>query len=202
MQKNLEDELNKKLVEESEKEKKGARSWLEAAIESSSIILKSSEKKAKDFLNRLTSPTKRAVVTALELSGESLLFFSSKRYWRYCVTAMWRFYWALVLDREPLSEDLATIAALYYRSRDALPAAKKLINELKKDWRIEPEVIEKENFPFNPKQSEKIEPNTLKFLRFATKDLIDLYKQENLPSVCLAHHKVHWAGCPVCEKED
>ena len=136
-------------------------------------------------------------IDGIELTAQSL-FFWAKPYWRYCVTAIWRFYWALVLDKEPLPEDVATVAALYYETNDFLSAAQKLNQELGKSWHIDEEIIQKENFPFKPDQT--IEPKTLEFLCDAAADLIDLYKQENLPSVCLAHHKVHWAGCPVCEK--
>jgi len=137
----------------------------------------------------------------LELPGEAL-FFWGKPYWRYSILAIWRFYWALALNKVPFSTDLAIVAALYYRTNDFLDAARNLAEELNKskDWEIDEEAIARERFPVKPDQ--KIEPETLRFLRFAAYDLVDLYLRDDLPFICLAHHKVHWAGCPVCEKKN
>ena len=124
------------------------------------------------------------------------MFFFAKPYWHYCVQSIWRFYWALVLDKIPRSTDIAAVGALYYVTNDFLSAAKKLVADLKKDWPIDEKAIKKERFPIKPKQL--VEPETLKFLRFAATDLVDLYLKDELPMVCLAHHRVHWSECPEC----
>jgi len=125
-----------------------------------------------------------------------MLFFWARPYWRYCVQSIWRFYWALCLDLHPSSPDLATVGSLYFRENDFLEAARKLAEHLKKDWPIDEEAISLEKFPFKPDQT--IEPETLRFLRLASADLVDLARAKNLPSVCLGHGKVFWSQCPVC----
>lgn len=134
---------------------------------------------------------------ALELPGEAIFFFFKKRYWAYSVWAIWRFYWALMLDLPPTSVDIAVVAALKYKSNDFLESAQRLKTELRKDWPIQEEEIKKEKFPLHFEQP--VEPEPLTFLSFAAEELVTLYEEKNLPFVCLAHHEVFWASCPVCE---
>ena len=131
----------------------------------------------------------------LELPGEALFFFAEP-YWRQCVQAIWRLYWALMLDRNPRPSDVAIVGALYFRERDRFAAARKLKAKLGKKWPLIKEDIEKEKLHFKPDQP--VQTETFKFLRFAATDLVDLYLKDELPMVCLTHHRVHWSECPEC----
>jgi len=159
--------------------------------------------KILSFVKKIFKKPKKAVKMVysflLEMPSH-VLFFWANPYWTHCVLALWRLYWALVLDKEPFPADLATVGALYFKENDFVKAAKKMALELKKKWQVDKQAIEKEKFPFKPDQIE--EPDTLRFLREAVLDLVDLHNRNELPSVCLAHHKVHWAGCPVCEGKE
>ena len=154
--------------------------------------------KEEGILKKALKPVKAAYSLFLELPAGAIYFFL-RSYWYYSMQAIWRVYWALNLDREPRSQDIALVAALYYRDNDFLAAAERLVRELEKDWSTNREAIEKEKFPIKPDQS--IEPETSRFLRLAAMDLIDLYKKRELPSLCLVHHRVYWSECPECKKD-
>jgi len=130
----------------------------------------------------------------IEFPSEGLFFFS-EAYWRKCCLAIWRLYWALILNKKPSLEDLVVVSCLYFNSDNVTSATQKLLSLLKKDWQYEEKDFSGQKPPF---KFPIVEPNTARYLRFAAQDLIDLYLEDNLPSVCLAHHKVHWAGCPQC----
>ena len=134
-------------------------------------------------------------ISLLEFLGQ-VLFFYTKPYWEQCVFAIWRLYWALLVDKNPWPSDVAIVGALYFRERDRFVAARKLREKLGKKWPLIREEIEKEKLHFKPDQS--IQTETFKFLRFAATDLVDLYLKDELPMVCLAHHRVHWSECPEC----
>jgi len=172
---------------------------LESVFEAWKVIPKAA---VADFdtskIKKILKPLKSAYSFLLEMPGQ-MLFFWAKPYWQHCVLAIWRLYWALVLDKEPLPRDLATAGALYFREKDFVKAAKGMAKELKKSWKVDREKIKKEKFPFKPDQV--VEPETLRFLREAVMDLVDLHNREALPSICLAHHKVYWADCPVCREK-
>ncbi len=154
--------------------------------------------KEEGILKKALKPVKAAYSLFLELPAGAIYFFL-RSYWYYSMQAIWRVYWALNLDREPRSQDIALVATLYYRDNDFLAAAERLVRELEKDWSINREAIEKEKFPIKLDQS--IEPETSRFLRLAAMDLIDLYKKRELPSLCLVHHRVYWSECPECKKD-
>ena len=122
-------------------------------------------------------------------------FIFKKKYWLKCVHAIWRLYWALCLDRIPFHSDLAIVSMIYINTDDVTVAVQKFKKKIrkKKEWKKIGE-----NLPESPIPFREIEPNALKFLRFATNDLVSLCLKEELPGFCFLHSRVFWKQCPGC----
>lgn len=73
-----------------------------------SILAKIKKEKFKGFLRAVFD----FIWGAVELSGET--FFFLRPYWQEAIQAIWRVYWALVLDRIPAEKDILVVAAVYY----------------------------------------------------------------------------------------